>query len=292
MARLRFKSAATLGGVQIYRYAAAMGGSDVVPLSGDCTAPRILEVQGAESDLLSRLRTFRETELDYADGYGFIGQAPAVRPQKVASALLAVRCRKCDACLKKRSHQWAARARVEILASQRNWFGTLTVDPDRRFLLAEAARKRIRSRLSEDSSAQLYGELVRLLNREATLMLKRLRTGTGAKLRYLLVWEAHKDGFPHAHVLVHEIAGTVTKRALEKEWRFGFSHWRLVDSQGANAAFYVAKYLAKDARARVRASFRYGRDPEGRLTERLLAVTREVKPLRNDANEPRPKEAT
>lgn len=78
-----------------------------------------------------------------------------------------------------------------------------------------------------------------------------------APFRFLAVFERHKDGFPHLHLLIHEQGQPLTKSAIQAEWRLGFSQCKLVD-QGPKAAFYVAKYLGKDAATRIRASVRYG----------------------------------
>ena len=71
----------------------------------------------------------------------------------------------------------------------------------------------------------------------------------------LQVVEAHKSGLPHVHLLVHD-KGDTTYRRLTDTWPLGFAHAKLVE--GTAASRYVAKYLAKSALARVRASQGYG----------------------------------
>lgn len=171
------------------------------------------------------------------------------------------RCRKCEGCLAHRRRLWSARACDELTAANRTWFATLTVNPDNRFLArmhaeAMAGTAGHRSWL-EMSCDDQFKYLVKYLNRELDKYFKRLRKG-GAVLRYLLVSEKHKDGFPHFHLLIHEPALPVTKLVLESNWRLGYSQFRLVD-KSPRSAFYVCKYLAKDAQTRVRASSRYGR---------------------------------
>lgn len=174
---------------------------------------------------------------------------------------LETRCRKCPECLMHRRRLWTARAVAEISASSRTWFGTLTVRPEERFrldMLAEA--KHLRAGGESRSSLtgpELFQMRASVLNLEATRFLKRVRSAAKGPLRYLLVCEAHKSGDPHLHLLVHERGVPITKRELEHQWRYGFSHWRLVGTDPA-AAVYVCKYLAKDALTRVRASQRYG----------------------------------
>lgn len=93
------------------------------------------------------------------------------------------------------------------------------------------------------------------ISKEITKYFKRLRK-SGLKFRYVLVTEAHKDGYPHYHALVHEVSAQIPKQKLEEQWPFGFTTFRLVKDM--KAAYYIAKYLAKDARTRIRASQGYG----------------------------------
>lgn len=172
-----------------------------------------------------------------------------------------VRCRKCDGCLAHKARLWIARGVDEIKASTRTWFGTLTVRPEDRFVLRVKAHARTKSRASKPfdqmNRSEQYEELCWHLGRECTNFLKRVRAESGAPLRYLLVYEAHKSGDPHGHILIHEHGVPVTKQLLERQWRLGFSHWRLTGDD-PRAAFYACKYLSKEAQTRMRASLRYG----------------------------------
>ena len=156
------------------------------------------------------------------------------------------RCRKCEACLRHRRRLWTARAVDEIEASERTWFGTLTVAPAMRFQLdCEVEHHRLAASgdvLGQLSHSEQYRYRADYLGQEVTRYFKRLRKQT-AGLRYLLVFESHKDGFPHCHLLLHEAAQPIRKAMLESQWRFGFSHWRLVDRE-PKAAVYACKYLA------------------------------------------------
>lgn len=130
--------------------------------------------------------------------------------------------------------------------------------------------------------------LVGVLGEEVTRFIKRVRKQSGVPLRYLLVSEKHEDGFPHFHMLIHEQAAPVTKRLLEENWRYGFSQFRLVNGNGAKAAWYVSKYLAKDAQTRIRASSRYGSPQLVRArTEQLEAVTRIINAEKPPVKNPR-----
>lgn len=147
--------------------------------------------------------------------------------------------------------------------SDRTWFGTLTVGPAARMRLLSTARRHVRLARCEDYDglrpAEQLKELANAASPDLSRFFKRLRK-RGAEIRYLLVTEAHADGMPHWHLLLHEVgAEPVTKRELEAQWKQGFTHWRLVQNADPQAAFYVTKYLAKDALTRVRASAGYGR---------------------------------
>lgn len=169
------------------------------------------------------------------------------------------KCRRCAPCLKARSLEWTYRAKAELQAAARTWFGTMTLSPEQHWLAslrwerAKAGRKW--AELSPDEQFQARHEVIA---KEITTWLKRVRKESGARLRYLLVAEAHKSGLPHYHILVHEVSPleTVGERTLRRQWKLGHSKFKLVE--GRAVAGYVAKYLAKAAEARVRASVRYG----------------------------------
>lgn len=186
------------------------------------------------------------------------------------------RCRKCEGCLAHRRRLWTARASDELKAAHRTWFATLTIRPEDRFVAtmhaATSAARAGHGSWSSMSSENQFRYLVEYLNKDIARYFKRLRKG-GAQFRYLLVSEAHEDGFPHFHALIHEAALPVTKRLLESNWRLGYSQFRLVNNADPRSAFYVCKYLAKSALTRVRASKRYGR---GQL---LAAATEAVDTL-------------
>ena len=188
------------------------------------------------------------------------------------------RCRKCTQCLEHRRRLWTARALEESNVAVRTWFGTLTVRPEDRFRLrmrAELlAKKRGWEPLAEMDPATAFKKIVDEHNREITLFLKRVRKESASRFRYLLVTEKHKTGDPHFHILLHEHSVPVRKELLERQWTLGFSSWRLVHD--VKSAYYVCKYLSKDAQTRVRASVRYGQPPAivEALTERLERVTR------------------
>lgn len=157
---------------------------------------------------------------------------------------ISVPCRKCVQCLLNRQKLWQRRATLEILNANRTWLGTLTISPHNRFIFSLRAKSR-------DYHAS-YGEI----SKEITKYFKRLRKA-GHQFRYVLVAEAHKDGYPHIHVLIHEGSTPIPKRVLKEHWPYGFTDFRLTERSKA-AARYVSKYLSKDARTRIRASQQYG----------------------------------
>lgn len=193
---------------------------------------------------------------------------------------MSARCRRCTGCFEHRRRLWTARALQESNAAERTWFGTLTVRPEDRFRLRMKAELRAKKRgwepLSEMDPAEAFKKIVDEHNREITLFFKRVRKESAARLKYLLVTEKHKSGDPHFHLLLHEQSIPIRKELLERQWPLGFSSWRLV--QDVKSAFYVCKYLAKDAQTRVRASARYGQSPAvvETLTARAERATRAV----------------
>ena len=160
---------------------------------------------------------------------------------------LHVACRKCPRCLRARSWLWNQRARREILLSSRTWFCTYTIRPDARVWFKCKAH----SNDFEEIAAEIGKEFTKYLKRVRKQAFKK----TGGRLRFMLVYEAHKDGFPHVHALRHEQGQPVTKRELQEQWPYGFSTIKVAD---VNTSHYVTKYLTKSVRARVRASQRYG----------------------------------
>lgn len=258
----RYRNGSPLTTAKAWRYGAAMAGEDAMPLQGDCTDPLYREIRGAESNTLAALRVWKTTDVDWAPGHGFIGDLHP-SPPRTETAYIKVRCRKCAACLMHRRKVWTAKAILETRASHRTWFVTLTFDPMRRFIAKASAETITANRRCEAfgmlTPNERYKAIERVTSLEVTKWLKRLRKNTGARLRYIVIAEAHSDGFPHYHALIHETAnGAVTKRAIQSTWNAGFSNAKLVDTTDAKATGYVCKYLSKSASTRVRASQKYG----------------------------------
>ena len=177
-------------------------------------------------------------------------------PMRVA---LWVPCRACQACLKSRARLWAARAEREIRVSARTWMCTYTLRPEEHYKALCAGSLRYPY---EDEFIARHN----IISQEMTKYLKRVRKESGAKLRYILVCEAHKSGLPHYHALMHEPDPNrpVLKETLRDQWHVGFSRFKLVNQETRESIVksgrYVSKYLSKSIRARVRASNAYGID--------------------------------
>lgn len=171
------------------------------------------------------------------------------------------RCRKCDRCRAQRAALWRMRAIAETSRAPRTWFGTLTLKPEEQLL----SRLRAQARLAAEGvdwdtlgQGEQFSAHQSEVSGELTKYLKRLRKQTSSPFRYLLVAEQHKSGDPHYHVLIHEVDPDqpIRHAQISGQWKLGFSRFKLIDN--ANMAGYVCKYLSKSAKARVRASQRYG----------------------------------
>lgn len=266
-------------------YRARCVGAAATPLHGDCTVPVYRDLRGVQSLALSALAQLADPfdSFDVAEGYGIVpGQERA--PPAVLTAVVSVRCRKCPECLNAKRRLWSARAFTEVERSVRTWFGTLTVAPEHRFraqLLAErrslTARREPLEALTE---LERFKAISACLVPEVTKWFKRVRKShADNSLRYLLVAEAHKDGFPHFHLLLHERGQPVTKRTLEAQWSIGHSHWRLVPAGNETQVRYVTKYIAKDFQTRVRASKSYGERSSSTELATRFGMAQAAKPV-------------
>lgn len=222
--------------------------------SGDCTDPVEMRLAGRPDKVLVGL---------------------GIEPDRSVVGYAHVRCRKCDKCLEHRRRLWTARSIAEMRCSTRTWFGTLTVGPEHRvraLYLAQLKARRGEVDWTSLDEKERFGRVCAVLQPEVTRYLKRVRKNAKARFRYLLVTEAHKDGFPHFHVLLHEWNDPVRKVVLDGAWKLGFSQWRLSDRDPKQVT-YVCKYLAKSALARIRASQEYGQACFAYATEQLVAAS-------------------
>lgn len=240
---------------EAYMSGAEATGTGVVrwDISGKCTDPLVVTQEGRDQAIWfdENHKSSRPAMFFAADGWD---KLPAYLD-------ITVPCRRCDACLRARSTRWALRAKSEIGASPRTWFGTMTLRPHEHFLALCKAQKALGirgTRFNELSPDEQFQARNAVISQEITKWLKRIRKESQSRLRYCLVAEAHKTGLPHYHILIHErwLGGQITERTLRRQWKLGFSRFTLVE--GTSTAWYVCKYLSKTAASRVRASVRYG----------------------------------
>lgn len=193
-------------------------------------------------------------------------EATAVGP----SIRLLVRCRKCEDCRKARAALWKLRAISEIEKSCRTWFVTLTWRPADRLKIDYAAGLRLaQAGIDEPSEQEMFAARLAAASPHVTRYLKRVRKGLAGEgekpvqFRYLLIWETHTDGFPHAHLLLHEqTLGDLPQKRVVTHWWAGFSRANLVErgdeEERHKRAAYITKYIAKAMPVRIRASHSYG----------------------------------
>ena len=246
--------------------------------TGDCEAPVEIAYRGLPDPVRVGLRLEKDQR---------------------AIARLHGRCRKCPPCLRHRQRLWSARGFAESAVSSRTWFGTLTFNPVERVKHLYRAQIRHQRQTGEQwaniGEAEQFRYIAAETGSEVTRYLKRIRKGYAeldeapVRFRYLLVSEAHEDGFPHHHLLLHELGEEVVKRRLDRHWHQGFAKWRLAEVGSPKGAWYVCKYLSKSALTRVRASQRYGQlDYVGKLfAERLEGVNVALKTSANAAGQRR-----
>ena len=234
-------------------------------VSMGCEAPAIIELSSAVEDGFHIDRQTKERRpdlLSYAD----------VR----FTVDLAVPCRKCKACLRRDRRRWETRIQRECSRANRTWMATYTISPAAR-MMVEGTRKDVPID-SDDYFALLWVERVRVLSRELQLHLKRVRKSVDKPIRFFAVFEPHRDGWPHIHMLIHADHELLKKQC--GTWNLGFQKVKLVQ-EGAGA-LYVAKYCAKEGSS-VRASVRYGEEPE--MTGTLLPEEEDLSPKAHATSE-------
>lgn len=182
---------------------------------------------------------------------------------------------------------WGARAVSEFQRAPVTWLVTLTLSAESNayFLARMHAPLIVRGKtvrearpLAEASEDQRFRWHAQEVGFEITSYLKRLREAKGP-LRYLCVTEAHKSGYPHFHLLIHERCPGVLVSADEykplKDGKIGVHDFAFVRTQweslwgfaryekcrDENSAYYVCKYVSKEMAGRVRASQKYGEGP-------------------------------
>lgn len=222
------------------------GARIAVDYSRDCSNPVFIELTGSVEAKRTRKHGVHRTVTK--------GNTPMFMD-------LTARCRKCPECLAAKRWHWCARALAEFAASDRTWFVTLTLAPVHRAKFEAMTERRLSkggTRRRDITDARWFAERSQTIGIEITKMLKRIRKNCAIPkggMAYILVTEAHKDGTPHFHLLIHEKQATITKVEIQGQWPYGFSKVVLADK---SRAYYVTKYVTKNSLARVRASLNYG----------------------------------
>ena len=210
---------------------------------------------------------------------------------KSLHAVRSVRCRSCIKCRWAKRNFWglAGMKMTQETSDQgnRTWFMTLTISPEAAAEFAGRAMykhpeiereswrktepvtyfcKRRRKQVTVDAFVcdARFDALREVFTTEAQRYFKRLRGKRGAhRFKYVLVFERHKSGLPHAHILLHECNGPILKSWLVAKWPWGFVQANLVGGRARNAAsphkaaWYVSKYLTKSHQSRLIASIGY-----------------------------------
>jgi hypothetical protein len=68
-----------------------------------------------------------------------------LHPYPLVAIDLETKCRRCPTCLRLRAAHWRHRAEDEIERAARTWFGTITLRPEKQFLLEVRATARLRN---------------------------------------------------------------------------------------------------------------------------------------------------
>lgn len=212
---------------------------------------------------------------------------------------LGVACRRCAGCLTHKRKLWSSRAYWETLHSVRTWFGTMTFTPAEH---EQAIRRAMQLAWDDNIDYHKLSEVEQLALEARVLVpvvqqfFKRLRKGAKpstdrpkgrppAKFRYLLVFEPHKSGLLHFHVLLHETSKTpMLKADLEDHWGERISHWRLVHTGDKRAVWYACKYLSKEAGYKPRASLHYGLPFKAARTRSVRAIAGTLSPQTTERN--------
>ncbi len=146
-----------------------------------------------------------------------------------------VPCGKCEACIERKSNEWATRIYHEWLMSDTAYFCTLTYAEE--FLPINVVTMR-----SVDREEQF--ELPSLCKRDVQLFMKRLRKRLGNGLRFFLGGEyGEDDGRPHYHFVIFNYPKKYEDdldMIVQGAWSYG-----MIQTNGLNIQriMYVAKYI-------------------------------------------------
>lgn len=150
-------------------------------------------------------------------------------------AYIQVPCGHCEACVERRSNEWATRVYYEWLYSKNSIFFTLTYSEE--FLSINPVQFCCGAHIEEC-------ELPVLVKRDAQLFMKRLRKHVGNGLRFFLGAEyGERDARPHYHVILFNYPTSLSldelHEIIKKCWSYGKIDFQETIIQ---RVMYVAKY--------------------------------------------------
>lgn len=140
----------------------------------------------------------------------------------------ACKCWDCETCAARNTKAWIARILFLMQRDEKSW-SMLTITSHR--------QKR-----QTESVENLRQGWKKLSNRIVSSILRNEN-----ELSYCRVWEQHKDGSFHNHVLINQCYGTRWAKNNAAECGIGYiADWRQLENAG-QAVGYVAKYTLKNA---------------------------------------------
>lgn len=150
-----------------------------------------------------------------------------------------VPCGKCEACIERKSNEWATRIYHEWLVSDTSYFCTLTYAEE--FLPINVVTLLAGDREEEH-------ELPSLCKRDVQLFMKRLRKKLGNGLRFFLGGEyGETDGRPHYHFVIFNFPAYLKEdmdMIVQDCWSYGGIQ---TNDLNIRRVMYVAKYIYSSA---------------------------------------------
>lgn len=148
--------------------------------------------------------------------------------QKTVLTKAACKCWDCETCAARNARTWIA-CIINGVNSLGGQWSFLTV----------TAHRKMRGKLSFKSIREGWKKLYNRIREKAINQEK--------TIAYCKVWEQHKDGSVHLHILINVCFGTKWAKDNAAECGLGFmADWHEVDNAGMVAG-YIAKYTLKNA---------------------------------------------
>lgn len=198
---------------------------------------------------------------------------------RYTDVLRAVRCRRCQSCLRARQYQWKLRSEHEMTTVRGHWwlftgtFAEQTWDRDEAADRVTRWLKRLRFAVGESRTCASPGPRGGRCRECASCT-------AVSNVRYLVAFERHKSGAWHVHALV--LCNDLSQREILATWQMGrvrCDHIHGTVNDWSKTAGYVTKYVTKDMseddderRPRVRASHGWGEEVVNRDPEEVAAL--------------------